>query len=209
MTTALIYTVCGVFAYLLGAIPFGLLIARANGVDIRTVGSGNIGATNVFRAMGKGWGMLAFVCDALKGFISASVFPLLAKTLWAFDGGAVLPLVCACLAIAGHNWPVYLCFKGGKGVATSVGALMGLAPIAGCVGLLAWVLVFLATRYVSVASIVAAFIVAGMVWIFYAKTGILLPLVLTAMCGLAVLRHKSNIQRLIHGTENRFEFKKK
>ena len=209
MTTVIIYSVCGVLAYLLGAIPFGLLIARANGVDIRAVGSGNIGATNVFRAMGKGWGILAFSCDALKGFISASVFPLLAKTLWAFDGGAVLPLVCACLAIAGHNWPVYLRFKGGKGVATSAGALIGLAPMAAGAGLLTWALVFVATRYVSVASIAAAITAAGAAWFFYAQTGILLPVVLTALCGLVIGRHKSNIQRLIHGSENRFEFKKK
>ena len=209
MTTVIIYSVCGVLAYLLGAIPFGLLIARANGVDIRAVGSGNIGATNVFRAMGKGWGILAFSCDALKGFISASVFPLLAKTLRAFDGGAVLPLVCACLAIAGHNWPVYLRFKGGKGVATSAGALIGLAPMAAGAGLLTWALVFVATRYVSVASIAAAITAAGAAWFFYAQTGILLPVVLTALCGLVIGRHKSNIQRLIHGSENRFEFKKK
>lgn len=209
MTTALIYCICGVLAYLLGAIPFGLLIARANGVDIRAVGSGNIGATNVFRALGKGWGILAFTCDALKGFIPASVFPLLAKTLWAFDGGAVLPLGCACLAIVGHNWPVYLRFKGGKGVATSVGALVGLAPAAAGVGLLTWALVFVATRYVSVASIAGAIMAAGACWFFYAQAGILLPIVLTTLCALIIWRHKSNIQRLLHGAENRFEFKKK
>jgi len=208
MTTAMIYSVCGVLAYLLGAIPFGLLMARAKGVDIRAVGSGNIGATNVFRAMGKGWGILVFTCDALKGFVSASVFPLLAKTLWAFDGGAVLPLVCVCLAIVGHNWPVYLRFKGGKGVATSVGALIGLAPMAAGVGMLTWALVFVATRFVSVASIAASIMVAGVVWLFYAQTGILLPVVLTVLCGLVIGRHKNNIQRLIHGSESRVEFKK-
>jgi len=209
MTTAMIYSVCGVLAYLLGAIPFGLLIARAKGVDIRTVGSGNIGATNVFRALGKWWGLLAFACDALKGFIPASVFPLLAKTMGASGGGVVLPLVCACLTIAGHNWPVYLRFKGGKGVATSVGALVGLAPMAAVIGLLTWALVFVATRYVSAASIAASIMVAGAVWFFYAETGVLLPSVLTVLCGLVIWRHKSNIQRLIHGSENRFEFKKK
>ena len=209
MTTAMIYSICGILAYLLGAIPFGLLIARAKGVDIRAVGSGNIGATNVFRALGKGWGILAFACDAFKGFIPASVFPLLAKTLWAFDGGAVLPLVCACLAIAGHNWSVYLRFKGGKGVATSVGALIGLAPMAAGVGLLTWALVFVAKRYVSLASIAGAIMASGAVWIFYAQTGILLPCVLTVLSALVIWRHKSNIQRLLHGAENRFEFKKK
>lgn len=205
----MIYCGGGILAYLLGAIPFGLLIARAKGVDIRTVGSGNIGATNVFRALGKGWGILAFTCDALKGFVPASVLPLLARKLWAFDDGAVLPLVCASLAIAGHNWPVYLRFKGGKGVATSVGALIGLAPMAAGAGLSTWALVFLATRYVSVASIAAAIVVAGAVWLFYAQTGMLLPGIVTALCALVILRHKSNIQRLIHGSENRFEFKKK
>ena len=208
MTTTMIYSVCGVLAYLLGAIPFGFLVARAKGVDIRAVGSGNIGATNVFRSMGKGWGILVFICDAFKGFISASVLPLLAKTLWAFDGSVVLPLVCACLAVAGHNWPVYLRFKGGKGVATGVGAMIGLAPMAAGVGMLTWVLVFVATRFVSVASIASIIMVVGAVWFFYAKTGILLPVVLTALCGLVIGRHKSNIQRLIHGSENRFEFKK-
>ncbi|MFH1477403.1 MAG: glycerol-3-phosphate 1-O-acyltransferase PlsY [Verrucomicrobiota bacterium] len=209
MTTAMIYSVCGIPAYLLGAIPFGLLIARAKGVDIRKVGSGNIGATNVFRAVGKGWGILAFICDTLKGFIPVVVFPLLAKILWAFHSDAVLPLVCACLAIAGHNWSVYLRFKGGKGVATSVGALIGLAPLAAGIGLLTWVLFFLATRYVSLASIAAAGMVAGAVWIFYVQAGILVPVVLTLLCGLVIWRHKSNIQRLLHGAENRFEFKKK
>lgn len=207
MTTAMIYSVCGILAYLLGAIPFGLLIAWAKGVDIRAVGSGNIGATNVFRALGPGWGILAFACDALKGFIPTSVFPLLIRKAWAYDGGELLPLVFACLAIAGHNWSVYLRFKGGKGVATSVGALIGLAPVAAGVGLLTWVLVFAAKRYVSLASIVAAIMVAGAVWIFYAQTGILLPVVLTMLCALVIWRHKSNIRRLLNGVENRVEFK--
>ncbi|MBI2437402.1 MAG: glycerol-3-phosphate 1-O-acyltransferase PlsY [Lentisphaerae bacterium] len=207
MTAAVIYTICGVLAYLLGAIPFGFLIARARGVDIRTVGSGNIGATNVFRAVGKGWGALVFAGDVLKGFIPVSVFPLLARKFWAYDGGELLSLMCACLAIGGHNWPVYLRFKGGKGVATSVGALLGLTPPAAGIGLLAWALVFAATRYVSVASIVAALVVAGAVWFFYASGGILLPVVLTVLCGLVIWRHKRNIQRLLAGTENRFEFK--
>ena len=209
MTTTMICSICGVGAYLLGAVPFSLLIARAKGVDIRTVGSGNIGATNVFRALGKGWGLLAFACDALKGFIPAGLFPLWAKTQGAFDGDAVLPLVCACLAVAGHNWSVYLRFKGGKGVATSVGALTGLTPAAAGVGLLTWALFFITTRYVSLASITAAIMVAGVVWIFYAQTGILLPVVLTALSVLIIWRHKSNIQRLLRGTENRVEFKKK
>ena len=201
MNTALIYGVCGVLAYLLGGIPSGLLIARAKGVDIRTVGSGNIGATNVFRALGPGWGILAFACDALKGFVPVSVFPFLAKTLWSFDGGVVLPLVCACLAIAGHNWPVYLRFKGGKGVATSVGALTGLAPVAAGVGLLTWVLVFVAKRYVSLASIWAAAIIPfGQLL----RGRSLFEVMLGACVAVLILtRHRPNMQRLFSGTEHR------
>lgn len=199
----------GVVSYALGAIPFGLLIAKSRGVDIRKVGSGNIGATNVFRTVGKGWGLLAFFCDALKGFIPAGIFPLLIEKLWAYDGSELLPLLCACLAIGGHNWPVYLRFKGGKGVATSVGALMGLAPASAGIGLLTWALVFAATRYVSVASIAAAGTVAASVWFFYAQAGLFVPSILTILCGLVIWRHKSNIRRLLQGAENRFEFKKK
>ncbi len=205
----MIYIICGAGAYLLGAIPFGLLIAKARGVDIRKVGSGNIGATNVFRAVGKGWGLTAFACDALKGFVSTSLPPLLAKAMGVTSGVGLLPLACACLAIAGHNWPVYLRFKGGKGVATSVGTLFGLAPISAGIGLSTWALVFLASRYVSLASIAAALTVAGSVWVFYNRTGWLVPAVLTLLCALVIVRHKSNIQRLLHGVENRFEFKKK
>lgn len=209
MTVAVIYTIGFVLAYLLGAIPFGFLIARARGVDIRTVGSGNIGATNVFRALGKTWGLLVFVCDVLKGFIPTTVFPWLAGTFWNYEGDELLSLVYAGAAICGHNWPIYLGFKGGKGVATSVGALIGLAPEAAAIGLLTWALIFLATRYVSVASIGAALIAAGAVWFFYASGSILLPAVLTIFCGLVVWRHKRNIQRLLNGTENRVEFKRK
>ncbi|MBI2440949.1 MAG: glycerol-3-phosphate 1-O-acyltransferase PlsY [Lentisphaerae bacterium] len=207
MTAPAIYLIYGLLAYLLGAIPFGFLIARARGVDIRTVGSGNIGATNVFRAVGKGWGALVFACDVLKGFIAASVLPALAGIFWASDGQEFLGLTCACLAVGGHNWPIYLKFKGGKGVAASVGALIGLAPKAAGVGLLTWALFFLATRYVSLASIAAAMVVGASVWFFYASQGMLLPAVLTVLCGLVIWRHKRNIQRLLAGTENRFEFR--
>ena len=119
----------GVASYLLGAIPNAYLIGRLNGVDIRRVGSGNIGATNVFRAVGKGWGIVTFLADALKGFVPAFVFPLIIKELaHAPAANPALALVFAGLAIVGHNWPVYLGFKGGKGVATSAGAILGIAP---------------------------------------------------------------------------------
>ncbi|MCX7010247.1 MAG: glycerol-3-phosphate acyltransferase, partial [Kiritimatiellaeota bacterium] len=121
-----------VLAYLVGAIPCGLLIARLNGVDIRAVGSKNIGATNVYRCVGKGWGILTFVLDAAKGLVPALVFPMLGKSaLPAFQSlESCFGLFCGVAAILGHNFPVYIGFKGGKGVSTSTGVLIGIAPAA-------------------------------------------------------------------------------
>ncbi len=199
----------GLPAYLLGAIPCGYLAARARGIDIRTVGSGNIGATNVFRSVGKGWGVLTFVGDGLKGFIAAWLFPFLAGRLSGYAGGPALGVGCAALAIAGHNWPVYLGFKGGKGIATGLGALIGIAPAAAGLGALGWIIVFLATRYVSVASIAAAASVGIAGWFLYApRDGWLLPAALSLLGAMAIWRHKGNIRRLRTGTEHRFQFKK-
>jgi len=206
------YPVMGVFAvlaYLLGAIPNGFLIAKAKGIDIRTVGSGNIGATNVYRAVSKKLGLLTFALDAVKGAVPALLFPKLVTLLSGVATPAWLPLVFGGLAIVGHTWPVYLRFKGGKGVATSAGALIGIAPGAMGIGLLSWILVLVTTRYMSTASIVGALAVPLSGWWLYRGQGIALPLTLTALAVLIVWRHKGNIQRLMDGTENRFEFKKK
>jgi len=173
-------------------------------VDVRTVGSRNIGATNVFRCVGKGWGIFTFVLDVLKGFAPAFLFPLILKRVGAVPDTDVLAgLAYMILAIAGHNWPVYLGFKGGKGVATSAGGLLGVAPAAVGVGLAAWVLLFAATRYVSVASIGAALAVIAAGWWRYGANGPVVPAVLTVLGLLVVLRHKANIARLRAGTENR------
>ena len=198
-------------SYLLGALPFGFLIARMRGVDIRTVGSGNIGATNVFRTLGKTWGILTFLCDCLKGFLPAFVFPHLARRA-GIECGAALPVLYGCLAVIGHNWPVFLRFRGGKGMATSAGALLGIAPAAMAVGLVAWIGVLAATRYVSIASMAAAAATAAASWAlhsFSSTPGILVPCALTGLAVLAVWRHKGNIGRLIKGTENRFAFRRK
>lgn len=196
----------GILSYLLGSIPCGYLIARMKGIDIRTVGSGNIGATNVFRSVDKGWGVLTFFCDALKGFIAAWVFPSLSVRLCGGQGGPALAVVCACLAIAGHNWPVYLHFKGGKGIATSLGGLIGIAPAAAGLGALCWIVLFAATRYVSVASLAAAAGVGMASWFLYLPSGLMIPIVLSVLCAVAIWRHKANIQRLWNGTEHRFQF---
>jgi acyl phosphate:glycerol-3-phosphate acyltransferase len=197
-----------VAAYLLGAIPIGLLLCRLKGVDIRTVGSGNIGATNVFRSVSKPLGVLTFVGDALKGFVPAYVFPILGKMITGTFQGSEIGILCGVAAIVGHNWPVYLKFKGGKGIATSAGVLLGIAPAAVGIGLLSWIVLFVTSRFVSVASIGAAIVVPVVSWTMYSPKGLLLPIVLTILGLLAVWRHKSNIQRLIDGSEHRFSFKK-
>lgn len=198
-------------AYLVGAIPFGLLFAKLKGVDIRAVGSRNIGATNVFRCVGKGWGILTFVLDALKGLVPALVFPMLGKSgLPSFQGlENSFGLFCGVAAILGHNFPVYLGFKGGKGVSTSAGVLLGVAPAAVGLGALGWAILLVATRYMSIASMGAAMVVPAAGWWLYREQGIILPIVLTLLGLLVVLRHHGNIRRLLSGTENRFQFRKK
>ena len=197
---------CGAASYLLGSIPTGFLIARAKGIDIRTVGSGNIGATNVFRIVGKTWGIVTFVADALKGFVPSFVFPLLAPR-WGVDpAGSWMGLMCMALAMVGHNWPLFLGFKGGKGVATAAGGLLGIVPKSLGVGLVVWTAVFVLTRYVSLASICVAIAVPCSAWVFYAKEGLAVPIVLSVLGVLVVLRHHGNIRRLLNGAELRFSF---
>lgn len=192
-------------SYLLGAVPFGLLFARLKGIDIRAVGSGNIGATNVMRAVGKPWGIATFACDALKGFVPAFFFPMIGiSSDWNFQSLEILSVLCGVAAILGHNFPVYLRFKGGKGVATSAGALLGIAPAAVAIGLATWALFFFTLRYVSLASIVAALTIPVSGWFLYRTNGLLLPITLTVLGLLVVWRHKANIRRLLDGTEGRF-----
>lgn len=195
-------------SYLVGSVPVGLLLARAKGIDIRTVGSGNIGATNVFRSVGKPWGVATFIADALKGFVPAFFFPGLAGELLP-ESGVLFALLCGVAAVAGHNWPVWLCFRGGKGVATSAGVLLGVAPAAVGIGLLTWIVLMAATRYVSVSSIGTALAVPAFGWWMYREEGPLLPVVLTLLGVLLIWRHKSNIVRLLSGDENRFDLRKR
>ncbi|MEI6212349.1 MAG: glycerol-3-phosphate 1-O-acyltransferase PlsY [bacterium] len=197
-----------VAAYLLGSVPFGFLIAMARGIDIRTVGSGNIGATNVFRCVSKPLGILTFLLDMAKGAAGCTLIPWLVAH--AFHGDAAsMPLCVTCgfLTVAGHNWPVFLGFKGGKGVATSAGLLLGLAPIGCGWAFLAWTLFFVITRYVSVASILAALTLAIVAWpIYFTRHGWWFPVMLNVLAALAIARHHGNIRRLRAGTESRFTF---
>ena len=194
----------GLASYLLGAIPFGLLIARSRGIDIRQHGSGNIGATNVLRVLGKPLGIFTFILDALKGF--GPVF--LAMRLVPGQAEAA-GLTAGIAAILGHSFPIYLGGKGGKGVATSAGVLIGLAWQAALIGVAVWGAVFFLSRYVSLASILAAAAIPAVSWILYYPEKLATPIALTLLGLLIILRHRSNLQRLLKGTENRFVTKGK
>jgi acyl phosphate:glycerol-3-phosphate acyltransferase len=192
-------------AYLLGSIPTGFLVAKARGVDIRTVGSGNIGATNVFRILGKTAGALVLLADAAKGYLA--VFAV-ARFFAGWDprgpGSPSLEwfkLGAGVAAILGHNYTCWLRFKGGKGIATSAGVLVGLVPWALLVALGTWIVVFALSRYVSLASICAAFVLPFAVWLF--RGSLALIVVTGALAALAIYKHKANIKRLLNGTENR------
>jgi len=191
-------------AYLLGSIPFGLLLARIKGVDLQKVGSGNIGATNVYRCVGKRWGIAAFVLDAVKGFVPAFVFPMLVS-----HAPAWLGLACGVAAVAGHNWPVWLKFKGGKGVSTSAGMLLGIAPAAVGIGFVVFAITVLLTRYVSLGSILAAIAVPTAFIAMDRTENHLLAGALVVMGLLTIFKHRTNIGRLLKGTEPKISGKKK
>ena len=209
------YAAAGVLSYLLGAIPAGyVLVKLKTGKDIRTMGSGNIGATNVARNLGTFWFVPVFIFDFLKGF--APVFwmaPWVAET-WkcgrCFAPVSTLAVFCAFCALVGHMWPVYLGFRGGKGVATIGGILFALNWMAALVGMAVWVLVFLPFRYVSLGSVVAAVALP----VAHHFTAPWLPRrgeppwIVTAFLAVAgalvILRHKSNLARLLAGTEKKF-----
>lgn len=231
------FWLCPLFAFLLGSIPFGLIIARGQGIDIREHGSGNIGATNVLRVMGKKFGIPCLILDALKGFIPVLIAinvihiagrsPLLSFNFpesWVLQlsaadtlKGQVVHIFTALLAVLGHNYSPWVGFRGGKGIATSAGVLLALMPAG--VGLLifVWLATFAITRYVSLASIVAAIALPAVtLWGSWHHGRIAdgtwnKPLfVFTVIIGImAVWKHRQNIQRLMAGTENRFTRKAK
>ena len=194
-------------AYLIGSLPSGYMVGRINGVDLRTIGSGNIGATNALRVLGKKWGYLVFAADILKGWLSVTLGYSLSRqfapehVIWA-------GILAAVFAVLGHNFPVWLGFKGGKGIATSAGIMIALFPIwVFLCAFVVWVGSFQITRYVSVASILAAISLpaSSLVLALLGRCDWLLVAVALAMTTLAVWRHKSNIDRLLAGTEKKFD----
>jgi glycerol-3-phosphate acyltransferase PlsY len=227
---------CPLLAFLLGSIPFGLLIAKSRGIDIRSQGSGNIGATNVLRVMGKKFGIPCLLLDMLKGFIPVAIavnliqitgrpvqVPLAFLDAWALKLSAsealkaqIAHIITSLFAVLGHNYSPWVGFKGGKGIATSAGVLLGLMPFAVLLLLAVWVLLFLTTRYVSVASMGAAAILPLLtLWGSWHHGRIQdgtwnkpLFIFTIIIAVLAIWKHRSNIQRLREGTENRFERKR-
>lgn len=188
-------------AYLCGSIPTGFLVARAMGVDIRSQGSGNIGATNVFRILGKGPGIFVLLVDALKGAL-----PVLFLPAWIghVSNRDAIPfeMIAALGAVLGHNFTCWLQFKGGKGIATSAGVLAAMVPIPFLITLGGFLVTLALTRYVSLASILGAAILPFAV--AWTPPGDRRLVVLTAILSvLAIVRHKANISRLLNGTERR------
>lgn len=188
-------------SFLLGSIPIGILLAKSKGVDIRKVGSGNIGATNVSRALGAKLGSLCFFLDVAKGYLPAFFF------------GAMMPeqpqtwgFVFGLIAVFGHMFSPFASFKGGKGIATGLGALLGSTPLVGWSALAVFIVVAFATRYVSLASVCAgiALIVFGYVY----KSAMPLQIAYYCLGIFVILRHRENISRLLAGTESKFSFKK-
>ena len=198
-------------SYLLGSIPAGYLAGRIAGVDIRNMGSGNIGATNVMRVLGKGYGYSVFAIDFLKGLAAVRMSIFVSRhTQTAATPTELIGIAAAVSCVIGHVFPVWLQFKGGKGVATSAGALFGLMPAAALIGALIWIVIFQLTRYVSVASITAAIVLPIVIFVMIslgqAATAALFYFSI-CLAAVVIFRHRSNLFRLMRGTEPRFKRK--
>lgn len=200
-----------IIGYLFGSIPFGVIVAKKMGVNIFKVGSGNPGATNVLRSIGKPAGYTVFILDFLKGFLATVWFKF---GLVAFSGDPNLALWGLPAAVLGHTYPLFSNFKGGKGVATAMGGLLGVMPGCLLIGLVSWLIIFITTKYVAVASIgfglslpVCAIV---SLWSSDDNTSQFANVVLAFLIMVWIIwRHRANLQRLKDGTENRFERKTK
>ena len=205
LTTVTLIIAAG--SYLLGSIPFGYLLVRIfRGQDVRQTGSGNIGATNVARTGSKGLAIATLLLDALKGYVAVAIaFWLAGRSLSGSNQTYTLAALAAFCALLGHMFPVWLRFKGGKGVATALGGFIALVPMAVLVALVVFIAAVAITRYVSLGSILSALVLPVAAWwlspFVRSTTTIVL---IAASCLLVIVRHKDNIRRLIAGSENRF-----
>lgn len=199
-----------IISYLLGSLPTGYLFAKMKGIDIRKVGSGNVGATNAMRVLGKRAGVTVLLVDILKGFLAVIVIGDFMSLSLPFTQAQNLRIIIGLCCICGHNWNVFLNFKGGKGIATSFGVLVGLSLRFPGLGLvigiliLVWLGVFMAWRIVSLASLTASIALPVCVVLF--KQPFLLVFVSSLLCLFVIIRHKSNLLRLIQGAEPRLYF---
>lgn len=212
MSPPALLSVVGLIAYLVGSLPFGYLAGRAAGIDIRKAGSGNIGATNVGRVLGAKWGIGVLLLDCLKGLAPALLLPRLLPDDGAWRNHAAV--LAGVATIVGHMFPCWLGFRGGKGVATSLGVVAVLAPQGSLVAAVAFALVFALFRIVSLGSIVAsvAFAVVQMFFLQpapFSEEHWSLATFSLAIPLLIIVRHASNISRLLRGEEKRFSFRKK
>jgi glycerol-3-phosphate acyltransferase PlsY len=202
------FALVALVAYFLGSIPSGYIAGRIAGVDVRKVGSGNVGATNVTRVLGKRFGYPVFIVDFAKGLAAVAVAVMIAKADRSTPKVVDLcGAVAAIFSVIGHSYPIWLGFKGGKGVATSLGSLFGLHWISAAIVGVVWVVAFQLTRYVSLSSVIAAIAlpvtVATMLFLKQLQTPVLLYFTL-CLAAIIVLRHRSNLSRLLKGTEPRF-----
>lgn len=203
-----------IVSYLLGSIPTAYLCGRLlKGIDIRQHGSGNVGATNVMRVLGKGPGIAVLLLDALKGFLAVAVIAPIVSSQQEVVSAELAAVLCGVSSIAGHNWMIFLRFKGGKGMATTLGVLAGLSASNAQVGLAlivaiaVWLGVFLMSRIVSIASMVSA-LAFSLCMLWFGQSSLLVCLS-WLLCLLIILRHKSNLSRLLQGKEPRLSFRKK
>ncbi|HVE42802.1 MAG TPA: glycerol-3-phosphate 1-O-acyltransferase PlsY [Planctomycetota bacterium] len=217
MPNELIYLLTGLLCYFVGAIPSGyILVKLKTGKDIRTMGSGNIGATNVARVLGTKWFVPVFIFDFFKGFAPVFWLAPWVATRWHCPTCqapmSMLAVFCALLALVGHLWPIYLGFRGGKGVATVGGILFAFNWAAALIACAVWVLVFLPFRYVSLGSVIAAlslpvaqYFTWNLVKYRWGAETVWVGTVFLGIAGiLVIVRHRANLKRLIEGTEKRF-----
>ncbi len=194
--------------YLLGSIPLGYLIGKCHGIDIRTVGSKNVGATNVTRIFGKKWGLFCFILDFFKGF-----FPVMFFNIFLFSrvNKSILSISIILIILStvfGHMYSIYIKFKGGKGVSTTIGALFAIIPLSALIGIIVWIIIFKIFKYASLASICAAILVPILTMIFSIFSiyiiSYYLQSVIVLLAIIIIIKHSANIKRLINGSENRF-----